>query len=222
MNKVDTILFDWDGTLAQTLEVWLKTFKEAYAKVDVHPTDKDISSRFGKWDAYKDLGVKPKDVDAYNKHLEVVYERLEKVELYPGAKTVLQQLKKEGYKLGLVSTSTLKMLTTALANDDVENLFDVIVSADDTDKHKPDPTPLYIALERLGSKIENAVFVGDSDKDTGAAHNAKVPLLLFAPSQHDLFYDLKTLKDEQSVLVSFDSWKNFPFESLKLGDNQNA
>ena len=64
--KFNTILFDWDGTLAQTLEVWLQTFKEAYAKVDVHPTDKDISSNFGKWDAYLDLGVKPEDFDTYN------------------------------------------------------------------------------------------------------------------------------------------------------------
>ncbi len=71
---VDTILFDWDGTLAQTLEVWLQTFKKAYSKVNVYPSDKDISSRFGKWDAYIELGVEPKDVDTYNQHIETVYE----------------------------------------------------------------------------------------------------------------------------------------------------
>ena len=215
-NKISTILFDWDGTLAQTLEIWLKTFKEAYAKVGVHPSDKDISSKFGKWDAYIDLGVDPKDFETYNKHLEVVYERLETVELYPGAKELLQELKKDGYKLGLVSTSTAKMLTTALKNHNVEHLFDVIVSADDTDKHKPDPTPIYIALDRLGSDKECAVFVGDSDKDTGAAHNAGVPLLLFAPIQHELFYDLESLKSEPSVVANFSSWSDFPISRIDL------
>ncbi len=213
-NKVDTILFDWDGTLAQTLEVWLQTFKEAYAKVGVHPSDKDISSKFGKWDAYIELGVDPKDFETYNQHLEVVYERLEKVELYPGAKAVLQQLKKDGYKIGLVSTSTTKMLNAALKNHGIGQLFDVVVSADDTEKHKPDPTPIYIALEKVGSSKENAVFVGDSDKDTGAAHTAEIPLLLFAPKQHKLFYDLESLRAEPAVTTSFSSWNDFPFIGL--------
>lgn len=215
-RKIDTILFDWDGTLAQTLEVWLQTFKEAYAKVGVHPSNKDISSKFGKWDAYIDLGVDPKDFETYNQHLEVVYERLEKVELYPSAKEVLLQLKNDGFKLGLVSTSTAKMLSTALKNHDIEQLFDVVVSADDTKKHKPDPTPIYIALEKIGSSKESTVFVGDSDKDTGAAHNAGVPLLLFAPKQHDLFYDLESLRSEPAVTASFDSWDDFPMSSLGL------
>lgn len=212
--KIDTILFDWDGTLAQTLEVWLQTFKEAYAKVSVHPSDKDISSRFGKWDAYIELGVESKDVDVYNQHLETVYEKLEKVQLYPGAKDVLDKLKTDGYKLGLVSTSTSKMITSALSNNKLEQLFDVIITADDTQKHKPDPTPLFLAVERLGSKIENTVFVGDSDKDTGAAHNASVPLLLFTPPQHNLFYDLDFLKSEPAVKASFDKWEDFPIGKL--------
>ncbi len=214
MKKINTILFDWDGTLAQTLEVWLQTFKEAYAKVGVHPSDKDISSRFGIWDAYIDLGVKPKDVDEYNQHLETVYERLEKVELYPGAEDTLKSLKEKGFKLGLVSTSTSKMLSSALSNNKIEHMFDVIISAGDTDKHKPDPAPLFIALERLGSEIKNTVFVGDSDKDTGAAQNAKVPLFLFAPPQHHLFYDLSQLKSEPAVTASFDNWRDFPIDKL--------
>ncbi len=208
--NIDTILFDWDGTLAQTLEVWLQTFKEAYAKVGVYPDDKDISSRFGQWDAYIELGVGPKDVEVYSQHLETVYGKLEKVELYLGARAVLESLKQDGYKLGLVSTSTSKMLSSALGNNNIEHLFDVIISADDTHKHKPDPTPLFIAIEQLGSKIENVVFVGDSDKDTGAAQNARIPLFLFSPPQHALYYDLDALKAEPAVKASFDSWEDFP------------
>lgn len=121
--KVDTVLFDWDGTLAQTLEVWLQTFKEAYAKVGVHPSDKDISIRFGKWDAYIELGVEPRDVDTYNQHLETIYEKLEQVKLYEGAKGILETLKSQGYKIGLVSTSTSKMLSSALANNELDSFF---------------------------------------------------------------------------------------------------
>ncbi len=93
-------------------------------------------------------------------------------------------------------------------------MFDVIISAGDTDKHKPDPTPLFIAIERLDSKIENTIFVGDSDKDTGAAHNANIPLFLFTPQEHNLYYDLKTLKSEPAVIASFDAWEDFPIDKL--------
>ena len=144
----------------------------------------------------------------------MVYERLEKVELYPFARDTLEKLKEDGYKLGLVSTSTSKMLSAALKNNSIEHLFDVIISADDTDKHKPDPTPLFIALEHLGSKAEDAIFVGDSDKDTGAASNAKIPLILFSPIQHNLYYDLNALKSEASVTDNFSTWKDFPFDKL--------
>lgn len=212
---IKTILFDWDGTLAQTLEVWLRTFKEAYALVDVHPTDKEISGLFGKWDAYVDLGVRPEDVETYLAHLDTVYEHLEKVELYPHVRTVLGKLQNDGYELGLVSTSTRKMLDSALKANKIEHMFEVIISADDTDKHKPDPTPLYIALERLGGEIDKTIFVGDSDKDTGAATNANIPLLLFSPKVHDLYYNLKELQKEPSVLQYFESWGNFPFEAIK-------
>lgn len=36
MGRINVILFDWDGTIAETLDVWLHTLKEAYAKVGVY------------------------------------------------------------------------------------------------------------------------------------------------------------------------------------------
>ncbi len=214
MGKINTVLFDWDGTIAETLEVWLCTFKKAYAKVGVYPSDKEIASHFGKWDAYIELGVKPDDVDIYNKQLETVYKKLESVKLYPGAEGALVKLKNKGYKIGLVSTSTRKMLDTALANNKIKGIFDVIVSADDTNKHKPDPTPIFIAAERLDVRINDIIFVGDSDKDIGAAHNAGTPMLLFTPEKHALYYDLNKLKSDPSISSSFDKWDDFPIDEL--------
>lgn len=215
LMNINTILFDWDGTLAQTLEVWLQTFKEAFAKVNIYPSDKDISSRFGNQNLHIELGVVSSDIETYSQHLETVYEKLEKVELYPGAANILDILKANGYKLGLVSSSTNKMLQTALKANDLSDMFDCIVGADDTDKHKPDPKPLFIAIKKLGTSAESTIFVGDSDKDTGASFNANIPLLLFAPPHHDLYYDLDDLKDSPSVIASFSKWKEFPLDVIK-------
>jgi pyrophosphatase PpaX len=214
LPKINTILFDWDGTLAQTLEIWLSTLRTALAAADLHPSDKQIGALFGNVNIHHELGIKPEKIAVYESQFDDVYNKLESTELYLGAKQVLQSLKADGYKLGLVSTSNQRMLEVALAANDLTDYFDVIVTADDTSKHKPDPEPINIALKRLQSTPETAIFVGDSDKDTGAALNAKLPLFLFAPEYHEFFYNLEELKQSPSVKASFTDWADFPFSAL--------
>ena len=50
--------------------------------------------------------------------------------------------------------------------------FDTVVTGDDTERHKPDPAPLLIALDRLGTRAESAAYVGDSPFDIRAAKAA--------------------------------------------------
>ena len=56
----------------------------------------------------------------------------------------------------------------------LERYFDVVVGADDTERHKPDPEPILLALERLGAAPEDAAYVGDSPFDIRAAKAAGV------------------------------------------------
>lgn len=210
MIKIETVLFDWDGTLAQTLEVWLKTFKDAFELFDIYPADREIANRFGNWQIDLELGVPEDGREKFKDFiLRTVPERLEKVELYPGAAEVLTRLHSDGIKLGLVSTSERAMIHTALENSHVADLFDVIVAAEDTKKHKPDPAPIYKSLELLGVEKENTIFVGDSDKDIGAAGNANMPLLLFTPPAHEVFYDLTHLQSDPAVTGTFETWGQF-------------
>ena len=57
----------------------------------------------------------------------------------------------------------------------IEKFFDVIITADDVTKHKPDPQPIDIALKNLESSREQAVMVGDTKQDILCAKNAGVP-----------------------------------------------
>ena len=72
----------------------------------------------------------------------------------------------------------------------LEDDFDAIVTADDTTKHKPDPEPVLITLEKLGAKPEEALMIGDSMFDIKCAHNAGVKAVLVgwaeAVSEEDL------------------------------------
>jgi pyrophosphatase PpaX len=57
---------------------------------------------------------------------------------------------------------------------ELRRFFDVTVGAEDTTRHKPNPDPLLLALERLGASADDAVYVGDSPFDIQAAKAAQV------------------------------------------------
>jgi pyrophosphatase PpaX len=56
----------------------------------------------------------------------------------------------------------------------LRDFFDVIVTADDTERHKPDPEPILFALAQLDAAPADAAYVGDSPFDVGAARAAGV------------------------------------------------
>ena len=76
-------------------------------------------------------------------------------------------------------TSRLKPTTyDGLRKFAIEAFFDCIITADDVTKHKPDPQPVFRALESLGSAAGSALMLGDTRQDILAAKNAGVASVL--------------------------------------------
>ena len=61
---------------------------------------------------------------------------------------------------------------------EIKDYFDTVLTADDTTRHKPDPQPINITLEKLGSVPENAIMLGDTLFDLLCAKNAGVKSVL--------------------------------------------
>jgi pyrophosphatase PpaX len=87
---------------------------------------------------------------------------------------VLERLKSEGRQLGIVTAKRRRTVDLAFAILPLERYFDAVVTAEQTQHHKPHPEPVLIALERLGSAPAEAAFVGDSPFDMGAGKAAGV------------------------------------------------
>lgn len=188
------ILLDWDGNLAKTLDVWLEACRIPLQKRGLTMSDEEIATcfgapvkRFGEW------GVN--DVEAAIEEMESLAKaNLTDVALYPDALEVLEQLENAGKRMALITTSKHDFVKHLLDKYYMTHYFDVIVAGDDVTNHKPHPEPIEKALEALGGNKNEAVMIGDSDKDIGAARNAGIDSILFYPPEHAKFYKLADLK----------------------------
>ncbi len=195
MKNYDYFLFDWDGCLANTLEIWLEAYRQSMAKFGVHATDKEIANQFGNWNGPKNLGVSEADYTSCMDLMDrIVEEKLPHVHLYEGAKQLLEELKAAGKKLALLTSSRPQDIKKPLDNTGVRSYFEVILTADDVTSHKPHPEVIEKALKELGGEKAQAVMIGDSAKDIEAAKNAGVDSILVFPKQHEIFYDFDKLK----------------------------
>ena len=92
---------------------------------------------------------------------------------YDGVEATLRELKADGRRLGIVTSKSHDAVDLAwgvLPN--LRELFDVVIAAEDTERHKPDAAPLLEALRRLDSGTEGACYVGDAPFDMMAGRAA--------------------------------------------------
>ena len=115
----------------------------------------------------------PEQVDelvrVYREHNEPLHAELE---AFAGIADVLVTLKGEGRKLGIVSAKRRSTVELAFDRVPIAHLFDVVVGGDETERQKPNPEPLLLALDRLGAQPADAAYVGDSPYDMQAARAA--------------------------------------------------
>jgi pyrophosphatase PpaX len=79
-----------------------------------------------------------------------------------------------GHATGLVTSKGRGMTARSLGRVGLAESFDTVVTYEDTERHKPGPEPVLLALDRLGMSPGEAVFVGDSPHDMHAGRAAGV------------------------------------------------
>ena len=103
---------------------------------------------------------------------------LDMIKLFPGITEMLQEVKARGYKTAIASSRLRFTLNQGLEKYGLEQYFDTVVAVEDAENGKPAPDIVLNTMERLDSKPETSIMVGDSRLDILCAHNAGVPCVL--------------------------------------------
>ncbi|MED4224442.1 pyrophosphatase PpaX [Neobacillus cucumis] len=176
-NKITTVLFDLDGTLIDTNELIISTylytlekyFPSKYTREDVLPfLGPTLHEVFGGMtpdpDRVEEMVAAYRDYNL-SKHDELVKE-------FVGVTETIQTLKERGLKLAVVTTKRLDVTLKGLRLMNLEHFFEVIVAYEHVAKTKPDPEPIFKALEQLNSTPSETMMVGDNFHDILAGKNA--------------------------------------------------
>ena len=177
MTKINTILFDFDGTIMNTnhliIQSWQHVFRNVQGK---ERPEEEIVRTFGEplYITMEKLVPEVPVEEGVRIYREFHYGRFQQlIELFPGVIELLEKLKADkNYKVGLVTSRLWETTALGLEKYDMEKYFDAIITHDDTDKHKPDPEPVLLALKKLNAKSEEAIMIGDSMFDIFCARNA--------------------------------------------------
>ena len=201
--RYPVVLFDLDGTLIDSGPIILASMRHAAHEVlGVEVDEIKVRAAIGGPGLVAQMRELDPDrveelVAAYREHNEPLHEQLEAFTELIG---LLPVLRERGHRLGIVTAKRRETVELAFARfPELRELTDVLVGADDTERHKPDPEPLLEALSRLGAKPSDAAYVGDSPFDVRAAKAGG--LLAVAVAWGGIHDADRLLEEEPDVLL---------------------
>jgi len=168
----DPVLFDLDGTVVDSGAIILASLRHATQTVlgQTIPDERLLATVGGSGLASQMRDFDPDRVDelvrVYTEHNKPLHAELVACE---GMIELLEDLRAEGRKLGIVTAKRRATVDLAFARVPIEQLFDVVVAGDETDRQKPHPEPLLRAVALVGARAADAAYVGDSPFDMQAA-----------------------------------------------------
>jgi pyrophosphatase PpaX len=174
--RFPVVLFDLDGTLIDSGPIILASMRHAASTVlGIEPEEERIRSRIGGSGLIAQMReLDPNRVDAlvaaYRDHNEPLHATLQ---AFTGVLNLLPRLRRDGRRLGIVTAKRRETVKLAFARFPLlEDVIEVLVTVEDTERHKPDPEPILEAVARLRASPADTAYVGDSPYDIRAAKAA--------------------------------------------------
>ena len=190
MKTYENYLFDADGTLVDTIDLIVDCFSYITARYAGRTPPREVIV----------AGIGTPLVDQLTLHLgrefatqDVLDDYLayqlrvmgDRVALFPGIAEGLRVLRQSGKKLAVVTARRRFSLEIILRQTGIAQFFDVVVTPEDTGRHKPDPQPALLAMARLGADPAATVMIGDAVHDISCGAAAGIDTVFVGWSHTD-------------------------------------
>ena len=177
IGKPKAVIFDFDGTLAQTMEDTFQAWKVTMSDygIDLQPDDYYPLEGMNVYEVSRTLLRKyhktPSDEKEVVQKKEKHYLENHRFLLYPGAEELLELLRSKQIPLAVVTAALRDRLQNTLPSGFLEK-FDAVVTGDDTSAGKPSPLPYLKGAEKLGMKPEDCIAVENAPLGIQSAKKA--------------------------------------------------
>lgn len=201
----EAIIFDWDGTLADSRQIVLASFRKALDDVNCKVSDKFIERLIGvgSTETFREI-LRATDAcfdkvrikNLVKKKAQEEIKMSSSVKLLPGALELLETLQGK-IKLGLASMNNRVVVNHMLKTKNLDKFFNVVITADEIAKPKPNPEIFLKCATKLRSEPHNCLVVEDSIFGVEAAKTAKMACIAVLTG----VYSKKELEEAKPDLI---------------------
>lgn len=183
---IDTVLFDMDGVLLDTEPLWGKCMMRIAEGHNIPITQDKFKETTGlriyevtdywaqkyPWEGSTPVQVADEILD------DIIQCSKEESRVMPGVVEALVLLKEHGYKIGLASSSPMRMIDELITHFDIKQYFDTVTSADTVELGKPHPAVFLQSAQELEASPLKCVVIEDSVNGMVAAKAARMKVIM--------------------------------------------
>ncbi len=174
-GSIDTILFDWDGTLMDSARMGFVAFRKMFEELGLHFDHELYESLYSPnwYSMYESIGL-PKEKWQQADDLWILHYGDEPPSLVDGAGETIDELRRRGYGLGVVSSGSESRVKKEVNDLGLRSVFQVVICNEDTVNKKPHPEGLQKAMRALRKDPKSCSYVGDSPEDIQMGREARL------------------------------------------------
>lgn len=175
LKSIDTVLFDWDGTLADTAQESFLAFQKSMTDIGISMSAEVYAEVYSP--NWRHMLAALRVPEERWKEVETLWTRhygVNHPKLMPGARETLQHLAARGFRMGVVSSGYGDRVRYEIGSCRMEKLFQVVICGEDVRQQKPHPEGLELAMQQLGRTPEACCYVGDTFMDIEMGQRASV------------------------------------------------
>jgi len=174
-KHIKAILFDLDGTIINSKISDTTSFQSIINEnLGISISDNQMKGFFGTpTKTLLSKFVVESEIETLYQHWLIEKEKNSGlVQIFPGVLDSIQHVRNIGIKTAIVTSQFEAESALTREHFNLTNYFDAWITSDHSKMHKPDPEPVYIALEKLGVNPDHAIMVGDTLNDIDAGKSA--------------------------------------------------